>query len=1286
MKKNLILIYFIFYSSYTFAQRAGSLDVSFGGTGVLSTSISAGLSGGYTAIQPDGKIIVGGDRKYSISNPPTPNTFTTELILARYNQNGTLDNTFGTNGIAAIIFGNSLVGYGNIYRLSLQADGKIVAVGTNASDKGIILRLNTNGTLDNTFDGDGIKEITSIGGFTIGGFRDLAFQPDGKIILVGRASIGTNYDFCIIRVNTDGSLDLGFDNDGLQTTYFGATNFFSYENAESVKIQSDGKIVVAGNENLDEIVLARYTTSGALDTSFDGDGKLMIIIPATNYGASLVIQPDGKITVGCYASTSTSLYYFSLIRLNANGSFDLTFDSDGFVATTFSNDAYIQDLKLQPDGKIIASGNKSGIVYIVCYNPDGSLDTSFNLTGIYTSSIFGASGYCRSGVLQVDGKLIIGGTDNSNFKLARLHGITNFNSNKGKMITQVGTSTDIANAVAIRPNGKIITAGYAYNAINGSSNNDFVLVGYNADGSLDYTFGSNAIVKTEVAAFSNDQIKAMSLLSDGKILVVGESISGSQKNIVVAKYLANGSGLDLTFGAGGMSIVTFGLTANINVNAIAVDNSGLIFVGGSIVNALVSGVNTDFMLAKFSSTGSYISYVTFNFVSGYNVCYSLAIQPDSKIILAGQAGGDFAMTRYNFSTLTLDSTFGTIGKVTTSFGTNTFEEVRGVALQTDGKILVSGNTDINGSDDFAVIRYNSNGSLDNTFGSGGKAIVGFGLLSGDLYPRMSLHTSGKIVLAGQANYGIIGICRLNTNGTLDTGFDGDGKMTLDIGYGIDQVNALALQTDGKMILAGNYANGSNDDFALLRINGINNFSVNNGKMITLTGYYGNEAAAMIEQPDGKIILGGSMGITKNASDFGMIRYNIDGSLDNTFDTDGIVNTNFGVGAGLIYALALQTDSKIVAVGPTNYGVGPSTLARYNSNGSLDNTFGSAGSVSTAIGSTNTIPTSVAIQTDGKILVVGNAFNSNPNVFVARYTASGVLDASFGTNGITITSISAFSVATSLAIQSDGKMVIGGYATVGSFHDFMVARYTTTGILDNTFGTGGILTFPFGTGKDQGISLAIQTDGKIVIGGVTDNGVNDVMAIARITASGILDNTFDTDGKVTIDIGTGINFLQKLKILSNGKILVTGNVSNVTSGDIAIIRLNTNGSLDNSFNVNGKYTKTFGYQSNDARDIIYQPSTGNYLVGGNYNSGGNSDFFLLKVMPCDIETPILVNSADNYPNAALPNPQIGKSITATNFVLNPSNLSYQVNEKVDFLPGFKAENVTLFKTDIAGCSY
>ncbi len=820
MKKLILFAFIIFHISYIHAQQAGSLDVSFGGTGIVSTSVNVALGGSTMAIQPDGKIIVAGGYFVNHSGS-TPYTIT-YFVFARYNQNGTLDNTFGTNGITAIPV-ESILAFGiggGLGDICLQSDGKIVAVGRGYSG-GLAVRINSDGSLDNTFDGDGIKQFSSISGISIGYLGSVKIQSNGKIVVIGQATT-PNYDFAVIRINSDGSLDLSFDVDGLKTIDFGSNDVPS-----KICLQADEKIIVTGYSGINLEIARLNSTNGSFDATFGVGGKQSTPL-GINYPdiSSVKMQSDGKIIVGTFSGSGTNS--FCLLRYQSNGILDLSFNGTGIVITDFDNNPstydYLYDIEVLRDNKIIAVGatyNASTPTNAIAqYLPNGNLDVSFNGNGKLSIAGVGGSNTAFNSKIQNDGKVLLCFYKLGYFSLARLHDLTNFNSNNGKMITQIGTSADVANAIAIRPNGKIIIGGYASNAVNSTSNNDFALVGYNADGSFDYTFGNNAVVKTEFIAFSNEEIRALAIQPDGKVIAAGTVGSGAATNIVVARYAADGSGLDATFGVNGRIIIDFSGTQE-NVFCMALLSDGKILVAGSVVN----GTNTDVAIIKLTSLGGLDG--TFgvngrfstNMGAGYTYALArgIAMQTDNKIVLGVYANGDFGVVRLN-ATGVLDTSFDVDGKVTATFSATTFEEVCGIFVLSDGKIIVSGNTDfVSNQDDFAVMRFNTDGSLDNTFGSGGKTLAGFNVNSGDLSSAMTVYPNGKIVVAGQAGYGTIALCRFNANGTLDTGFDDDGKITFEIGYGIDQVKAMALQTDGKILLAGNYANGANDDFALISL-------------------------------------------------------------------------------------------------------------------------------------------------------------------------------------------------------------------------------------------------------------------------------------------------------------------------------------------------------------------------------------------------------------------------------------------------------------------------------------
>jgi uncharacterized delta-60 repeat protein len=390
--------------------------------------------------------------------------------------------------------------------------------------------------------------------------------------------------------------------------------------------------------------------------------------------------------------------------------------------------------------------------------------------------------------------------------------------------------------------------------------------------------------------------------------------------------------------------------------------------------------------------------VTTDFVgSGDDDAAAVAVQLDGKLVAAGQAtingGLDFALARYS-SNGTLDAGFGRSGKVTTDFG-SIFERATSVAVQRDGKVVAAGGAVINSFNDFALARYNSNGTLDTSFGTGGKVITDFEGVSAEAY-SVAVQTDGKIVVAGEANIDggdDFALVRYNSNGTLDTTFGTGGKVTTDFGL-LQQGFSYAL------------------------------------------------AYSLAVQPDGKLVVAGQASIN-GVYDFALARYNSNGTVDTTFGTDGKVTTNFASPFDGAFSVAVQPDGKIVAAGFAflNRGV-DFALARYNSNGTLDASFGTGGKVTTDIASPNDGAFTVAVRRDGKIVAAGRTFiNGGFHSGLARYNSNGTLDATFGTGGKVTTSFGGYDdQVSSVAVQADGKIVEAGGATLNGGSDFALARY------------------------------------------------------------------------------------------------------------------------------------------------------------------------------------------------------------------------------------------------------
>lgn len=397
----------------------------------------------------------------------------------------------------------------------------------------------------------------------------------------------------------------------------------------------------------------------------------------------------------------------------------------------------------------------------------------------------------------------------------------------------------------------------------------------------------------------------------------------------------------------------------------------------------------------------------------------------------------------------LDPTFGIGGKVTTDFA-NGNDRAFAVAIQDDGKVIVVGTV---GSsripDDFALARYNVDGTLDVSFGDDGRLTADFG--GGDRARSVIIQNDGKIVVAGTyayesaaGNFADFALSRYNPDGTLDSSFDGDGLVATDFreipgyNYSLDYSYSMALQSDGKIIVVGTRwpSHLTRDQLALAR-------------------------------------------------------YNVDGSLDSSFDVDGKLTSPVGWSDIEGFGVAVQSDGRILVVGRIKNGsTYDFAVVRFNTDGSLDTSFGSGGKVTTAVGISNEAAQSVALQNDGKIVVAGYGVGGiwAEDFALARYHLDGTLDTSFGINGKVITDFGlSVEFGRSLAIQPDGKIVVVGYSSDGiGMSNFAVARYNATGTLDLSFCDGGLLITAFGISNSEANCVALQDDGKIVVAGLAGN--------------------------------------------------------------------------------------------------------------------------------------------------------------------------------------------------------
>jgi uncharacterized delta-60 repeat protein len=390
------------------------------------------------------------------------------------------------------------------------------------------------------------------------------------------------------------------------------------------------------------------------------------------------------------------------------------------------------------------------------------------------------------------------------------------------------------------------------------------------------------------------------------------------------------------------------------------------------------------------------------------------------------------------------------------------------------------------------------------------------------------------------------------------------------------------------------------------------FNSPNGFIIQPIGSSDDWGRSLAIQPDGKILLGGFCQGVSNY-DFCIARFNSNGTLDTSFGSSGIVIQDIGSSDDYGHSLAIQPDGKILLSGACYDGSNIDfCIARFKSDGTLDINFGNSGKLTLDIGSSSDFGYSLAIQSDGKILLGGYCYNGSNNDFcIARFNSNGTLDTSFGSSGIVIQPIgSSDDYGYSLVIQPDGKILLGGICQGVSNNDFCIARFNSNGTLDTSFGSSGIVIQPIGSSDDIGYSLAIQSDGKILLGGYCYTGSYYDLCIARYNSNGTLDTTFGSSGKVIQPISSSYDDVYSLAIQPDGKILLGGFCYNGSNGDFCIARFNSNGTLDTSFGTNGKVTQPIGSSIDEGYSLVIQPD-GKILLGGACSNGSNSDFCIAR---------------------------------------------------------------------------
>lgn len=790
----------------------------------------------------------------------------------------------------------------------------------------------------------------------------------------------------------------------------------------------------------------------------------------------------------------------------------------------------------------------------------------------------------------------------------------------GKVSTAFSSNASRINAMARQSDHKIVVAGWAA----GDEGNDFALARYNQDGSLDTSFGTGGKITQDFSA-SSDEARALEILVDGSILVVGVSWDpfGMSNNIALAYFDSRGQPKRNFPGMEHRLTLDIGTNTDDQPYAIGFrghpdeeDDSDITIAGRSgnsffIVRYLLNGT----LDTSFSSDGKR----TYNIGTGRDEARSLAFSGNSTI-LAGSSvqAGTGTITHTDFALLKVgnagapDTDFGSNGRVLTGFTANANDGINAIILTEDAtpKIWAAGYANDGTFDKFAVARYNiNNGNLDTSFSSNGKHTYDFGENASDVANAIDIGLDGSVVVAGKANGTQFGVVDVGATGTI-------GRSFLSHIYGADEATAVK-STPGSDIIAAGYAKvGSHTDFAVVQYDwktaGAEHaeYFGHGGVVITRFGAAIDSARDIDIGRDDEIIVAGQTNSAGTERIFIADYRPQDGHIDSDFDGDGHSLTSLGVNArGVKYVEGASEDLQYVAGVSDGGSAGKDFfLARFlATNGSLDSSFGSSGGVSTDFNMGDDEVFAIGVQSDKKIVLAGYVTDgSATKIGLARYTTAGALDTSFGTSGTITTSVgSGNSRGHAMAIMDNDKIVVAGSANNGNNDDFALVRFTAAGALDTaSFGTGagttltGKVTTSFAGNRDEvARAVAIQKNGKIVVAGQAYNGTDNDFALARYDRFGTLDTSFAGDGKKITDFNGTADSIAGIAIQADGKIVVAGFTTVSGEKRVALARYNPNGTLDTKYGSSGKVTTEFVGAINSEATAVTLLSNGDAVMTG-----------------------------------------------------------------------------------------
>jgi len=953
------------------------------------------------AVQPDGKVLAGIGAQPAAGRDPV-----------RFSPDGKLDTTFNP-GLSA----------GSVSALAVQPDGNIVVAGSASQLQRffVLWRLEGDGSVDAVF----TNNVNFNPTFS-GSIYSLALQPDGKILLggsftVGKPAVGTS----LARFNADGTLD---------TNFVAGANGIIY----SLAVQPDGAILVGGSfttlNGQAHTRLGRFNSDDTLDTNFNAAANATV--------QSLLVQPDGKILAGGLFTTLNGQALNRLGRLNPDGTLDPSFNPNA--------NSSIYSLALQTDGKVLVAGSFTTLGGLIRnrlgrLNGDGTLDLTFNP---------GASGTVEALAVQGDGAILAGGS------FAMLGGVAR--TNIGRLI-----NTDPATQ-SLTSDGSSITwlrggaSPEVWRTTFEASTNGVDWVSLGAGSRI---AGGWQLIGLSLPAIRN--FRARGFLTggeyDGSAWFV-ESIIGTPVLVTQPASRTNNAGTTATFFVSAAG--TAPLTYQWFKGAVPLSDGGNILGSGASTLTLSNVLGGDagpYSVVVSNSSGSVTSLVaTLSVVEPI-----ITLQPTNQSADAGQSA-NFTVAAIGSAPFTYQWRRNGTNISALNSSTLTLADVSGADLGTYSVLVSTPYGSAVSSNATLTINFAVPDSLSVNASGQVRAIA--------VQPDGKILIGGSFTnLAGQSR-NFIG--RLNSDGSLDPDFN----------PGADNiVNCFAVQPDGKILVGGYFQNLSGQiRTCIARLYPGGSLDTNFAPSVSLGGT--PFVNALVVQPDGKILVGGQLGLLNGQFIPNLGRLNPDGSVDNSFSCP--------INSPGVLSLALQSDGRIMAGGwfCNNW----CYLDRLNTNGTVDSTF-------------NTAPSSVIdaiiIQPDGKILVGGEFVSllGTTRNHLARLNPNCTLDSAFnpGANG----------PVTSLALQADGKILVGGsFTTLAGQARTNLGRLNPDGSIDTTF---------FPSANSNVLALALQPDGAVLVGGPFSNVSGQSRSgLARLTPTDPGGQYLSSDGQTVTWLRAG----------------------------------------------------------------------------------------------------------------------------------------------------------------------